>query len=150
LSDDANELWNCDRLPSFNKAFKGETEEEGSLIFLSPNTKNRIHSQFGNLDVIKLNDPEPLLQINKVDANRIGLISKELVRVYNDRGEIHVKIDITSRIKTGCVSMPNGWWISENGGGNYLSEGRETDMGFGTAFHDNRVKIEKLSNARGI
>ena len=62
--------------------------------------------------------------------------------MYNSRGEVFVKAHITADIIRGVVAMPNGWWISENGGGNFLSKGRETDMGHGTAFHDNLVNIE--------
>lgn len=150
LSEDAQSLWKCDALPSYKKAFQDEEGGDNTYIFLSPNTKNRIHSQFGNLKVIKQNDQEPRLQINTNDADKLGLINNDFVRVYNRRGEIIVKADITGRIMPGCVAMPNGWWISESGGGNFLSEGRETDMGHGTAFHDNLVRIEKINNGKGL
>ena len=32
--------------------------------------------------------------------------------------------------------------VYEGGGGNQLIAGEETDIGFGAAFHDNRVEIE--------
>ncbi len=41
-SANARSLWNCNELPSYSKAFEDEKKSEGSLIFLSPNTKNRI------------------------------------------------------------------------------------------------------------
>ncbi|MEJ2483449.1 MAG: hypothetical protein P8049_10140 [Gemmatimonadota bacterium] len=36
----------------------------------------------------------------------------------------------------------NGWWISEGGTVNFCSAGRETDIGYGAAFHDNLVELE--------
>jgi hypothetical protein len=36
-----------------------------------------------------------------------------------------------------------GFWIEEGGGGNNLIAGRETDIGYGAAFHDNMIEIEK-------
>jgi hypothetical protein len=41
------------------------------------------------------------------------------------------------------VLLPNGIWLSEGGGGNCLIAGWETDMGFGAAFHDTMVEVEK-------
>jgi hypothetical protein len=37
----------------------------------------------------------------------------------------------------------NGWWLQEGGTPNLLSKGRETDMGYGTAFHDCFVQVER-------
>jgi hypothetical protein len=43
--------------------------------------------------------------------------------------------------------MANGWWITEGGTVNFLSLGRETDMGHGAAFHDNLVDVEGIRSA---
>ena len=40
--------------------------------------------------------------------------------------------------------FPNGIWFNEGGGGNKLISAGETDIGFGAAFHDNRVEIEEV------
>jgi len=64
------------------------------------------------------------------------------VRVFNDRGEVTVAAHLDWGIKPGCVGMTNGWWIGEGGTVNFLSRGRETDMGYGAAFHDNLVEVE--------
>ncbi|HAN76800.1 MAG TPA: molybdopterin oxidoreductase, partial [Bacteroidales bacterium] len=66
------------------------------------------------------------------------------VKVYNERGSISLKVQFTGGIKPGCVSLPNGWWAQEGANPNFLSVGRETDMGHGTAFHDNLVEVELL------
>lgn len=142
-SNELSRLWKGSPVPVYNPAFSKEDKKSYPYIFLSPNTKNRIHSQFGNLDILKHIDPEPLLEINTLDAIGLGLSDGEYARVYNNRGEIKIKIKSNSGILRGVVSMPNGWWLQEKGGGNMLSIGRETDMGYGTAFHDNRVAIEK-------
>ena len=44
----------------------------------------------------------------------------------------------------GTVVLPNGVWCNEGGGGNHLIDGRETDMGYGAAFHDNQVEVERV------
>jgi hypothetical protein len=41
------------------------------------------------------------------------------------------------------VVITNGWWVSQGGAVNVCSYGRETDMGYGAAFHDTLVQAEK-------
>ena len=65
--------------------------------------------------------------------------------IYNDRGILNFEAFVDFSIKDGCVSVTNGWWISEGGTVNFQSAGRETDMGYGAAFHDNLVEVEKIS-----
>lgn len=139
----AKELWDVDSLPGYNRAFVSENKGN-RFFFMTPNTHYRIHSQFGNLGIIKKFDPEPLLAISPDDADDMDLNDADKVRVFNERGEITLKIKINARMQNKCVSLPNGWWASEGACGNFLSAGRETDMGHGTAFHDNLVSIEKI------
>jgi anaerobic selenocysteine-containing dehydrogenase len=110
---------------------------------MTPNTKNRIHSQFNNLKTILALDPAPALVMHPADARQRGIADGERARVFNDRGEITAAVRLESGIRRGCVSMTNGWWISQGGTVNFLSEGRETDMGHGAAFHDNLVQVER-------
>ncbi|MCF8222741.1 MAG: molybdopterin-dependent oxidoreductase [Bacteroidales bacterium] len=140
----AKELWNVGTLPEYNRAFVSENKGN-RFFFMTPNTHYRIHSQFGNLGIIKKFDPEPLLAISPEDADDMDLTDGDKVRVFNERGEITLKVKLNARMKNKCVSLPNGWWASEGACGNFLSAGRETDMGHGTAFHDNLVSIEKTT-----
>jgi anaerobic selenocysteine-containing dehydrogenase len=66
------------------------------------------------------------------------------VRVYNGRGELRFEARLDNGLKAGCACVTNGWWISEGGTVNFCSAARETDMGHGAAFHDNRVQVEAL------
>ena len=136
-------LWGVNPLPSFDPPEEVPEKSEYSLYLLTPNTKNRIHSQFGNLRVIRQVDPRPVAGINPEDARRRGIGNGDRIRIYNSRGELKVRCRYDYGLLPGCVVLPNGYWISEGGGVNLLSAPRETDMGHGTAFHDNLVEIEK-------
>ena len=114
------------------------------LYFMTPNTKNRIHSQFNNLESIRAFSPAPALHMHAKDAALRGVEGGDTVRVFNERGTLEVPVRIVQGIKPGCVSMTNGWWISEGGTVNFCSTGRETDMGHGAAFHDNLVQVEPV------
>ncbi|HKI83411.1 MAG TPA: molybdopterin-dependent oxidoreductase [Candidatus Krumholzibacteria bacterium] len=153
LSTEAQFRWKVDALPSYQEPVESiRTDEDDAkefpLYFMTPNTKNRIHSQFNNLQTIRQFSPAPFLQMHPLDARKRGITEGSKVRVYNRRGNLELPVRFDAGLKEGCVCMTNGWWISEGGTVNFLSRGRETDMGHGAAFHENRVEVE-ASTRRG-
>ena len=146
-SQQAKALWSVSPLPSFEKPAEGYSvnrdDNDYPLFLMSPNTKNRIHSQFNNLQVIKMLNPIPFVEVNPSDAEFRRIKDGDRVRVYNGRGEVLVAAKLTYSLRKGCVVIHNGWWGAEGCPLNVLSCGRETDMGHGSAFHDNMVEVEK-------
>ncbi len=143
-SKQAKEIWNVSPLPTYVETLKNNGNgTKYPLDLLSPNTKNRIHSQFNNLKIIKLFSPEPFVEIHVEDAISRNVRDNDYVKVFNDNGYFILKAKLNYCIKRKCVSISNGWWIQEGGSTNFLSKGLETDMGHGTAFHDTMVEIEK-------
>ncbi len=143
-SDEAALRWSVPRLPEFREA--EERPEPGGrfpLHLLTPNTKNRIHSQFGNLETIRRMAPAPFVAMHPFDARERGLAGGATARVFNDRGELKLAVRLDRGLRPGCVCVANGYWLSEGGAVNVLSMGRETDMGHGAAFHDNAVQVER-------
>jgi anaerobic selenocysteine-containing dehydrogenase len=141
-SDEAHKKWKVSPLPEYIPANGSEVKKKYPLVFLTPNTGSRIHSQFGNLKIIKENSEEPALLISFHDAEKRKIFNGSKVRMFNSFGELYCKVRISNRIPTGSVLLPNGIWLSEGGGGNLLISGSETDMGHGAAFHDNMVEVE--------
>ncbi|MBI9055173.1 MAG: molybdopterin-dependent oxidoreductase [Bacteroidales bacterium] len=139
--------WNANPLPTYEKTKENKQTNISKFPFnlMSPNTKNRIHSQFGNLESIKAVDPEPFATINLGDAQKKGINNNDLIRVFNDRGELTIKAKIDASLRPGNIVIVNGYWHEEGACPNILSKGRETDMGHGTAFHDNMVNFEKTN-----
>ncbi|HEX9887760.1 MAG TPA: molybdopterin-dependent oxidoreductase [Longimicrobiales bacterium] len=154
-SREAMERWGVDELPGWAEPVEWVSgREDGGagngrypLMFMTPNTKNRIHSQFGNLKMIRVHDPEPRLDLSPADALPRGIEDGDRVRVFNDRGALVVKCRLDFGVRAGCVSLTNGWWATDGASVNMLSHGRETDMGFGAAFHENRVEVERARQA---
>ena len=131
------------RGPGLPGASAVHREGKYPLQMMTPNTKNRIHSQFNNLEMIRKISPAPFVQIHPDDARKQGIADGAATRIYNDRGELRLPARLDWGIKPGCVAVTNGWWATEGGTVNFCSQGRETDMGHGAAFHDNLVAIEK-------
>ena len=144
-SAEAAERWGVDPLPRYVEPEESprHAHETYPLSFLTPNTKNRIHSQFNNLPMIRRVSDRPRIQIHPEDAESRGLAEGDRVRVFNDRGEFTVEVRLDHGIRPGCVAVTNGWWSSDGVSVNVCSLGRETDMGHGAAFHDNLVEVEK-------
>jgi anaerobic selenocysteine-containing dehydrogenase len=141
-SDDAGKLWNVTPLPSYSPPSDlGETHLPFRLM--TPNTGSRIHSQFGNLDIIRNVTAGPAWEISLADARRLDIKTGDRIRIYNSLGEVFGTVRATARVKNGSVVFPNGIWLNEGGGVNTLIAPVETDMGYGAAFHNTRVGIEK-------
>jgi anaerobic selenocysteine-containing dehydrogenase len=147
FSAEASERWGVDSLPAYSEPVESprlEGRKKFPLCLLTPNTKNTIHSQFGNLEVIRDIAPDPEVMVNPKDAVDRGIAQGDLVRVFNERGELFLKAAFDFGIKPGCVVIYNGWWRESGAGVNMLSLGRETDMAHGAAFHDTTVEILKV------
>jgi anaerobic selenocysteine-containing dehydrogenase len=142
---EAKTKWGISQLPEYLPNNSSGENELFPLVFLTPNTGSRIHSQFGNLKIIRERVPEPAVGISNSDARTRNISSGDKIRVFNQIGEIISRATISNRIPEGTVVLPNGIWLYEGGGGNNLIAGVETDIGFGAAFHDNRVEIEKIA-----
>jgi anaerobic selenocysteine-containing dehydrogenase len=154
LSNEAARRWHANRLPVYFEPSESTlrdapTPQEYPLYMMTPNTKNRIHSQFNNLRMIKQLGDAPFLLVNPTDALARSIGDGDTVKVFNDRGSIRIAARLDNGIKTGCVSVTNGWWIAEGGTVNFCSLGRETDMGYGAAFHDNLVQVTRDMDSAG-
>jgi anaerobic selenocysteine-containing dehydrogenase len=144
-SEEATRRWGVDPLPSYHEPQESAASGKGRfpLQLLTPNTKNGIHSQFLNLTIIRPFEPEPVVVLGPEEAADRELQPGDRVRIHNDRGELHLPLRIDLGLRPGVVVIVNGWQRASGGGVNVLSEGRETDMGHGAAFHDNLVEVEK-------
>ncbi len=148
-SAEAAERWGVETVPRY--AESAESARGGSrearrypLYFMTPNTKNRIHSQFNNLSMIRRVSDSPRAMIHPADARARGIGEGQRVRLFNDRGSLELEARLDHGLKPGCVAVTNGWWASDGGAVNVCSLGRETDLGHGAAFHDNLVEVEKI------
>jgi anaerobic selenocysteine-containing dehydrogenase len=141
-SSEANIKWGISPVAEYTGIVQQEGAEKFPLQFITPNTSGRIHSQFGNLKIIKETTVLPCVRISSIDAIHRKITSGQKIRVFNKSGELYSTAEISNRVPCGLVVLPNGLWFNEGGGGNKLISARETDIGFGAAFHDNRVEIE--------
>jgi len=82
------------------------------LHLVSPHSKYRLHSQLDNTWIrqwYEVNEREPIW-INPQDAKKKNLKTGDIVRVYNDRGQLLAGAFITDRIRPGVVAVHEGAW----------------------------------------
>jgi anaerobic selenocysteine-containing dehydrogenase len=147
LSEEASVRWGVKALPAYGPNIERPgtgNAHDYPLQLLTPNTKNRIHSQFGNLPSIRGLEPDTFAEMSPADAAARGIVDGDRVCVFNDRGRVEITVRLDHSLRPGCIVIHNGWWLSEGGGINLLSAARETDMGHGAAFHDNAVEVERV------
>lgn len=61
------------------------------------------------LPTLAKKDPEPRLWISTEDAAARGIRDGERIRVFNDRGEMRVRAQVTPKVKPGVVWSRDGW-----------------------------------------
>ncbi|MDQ0873362.1 anaerobic selenocysteine-containing dehydrogenase [Paenibacillus sp. V4I3] len=121
--------------------------DEGDLPFLfvpAPN-HNFLNSTFAHNEKHIRMEKMPKLHMNEADASALGLVSGDVARVWNDRGECELVVAAGSDVLRGVV-VSQGLWADLPGNKalvNALTPDRVADMGGGATFFSGRVRVEK-------
>jgi anaerobic dimethyl sulfoxide reductase subunit A len=120
------------------------------LQMLGHHAVQRSHSTFDNVDYLREAHPQAFW-INTVDAKKRGIKNGDMVRVFNDRGEVHLPAFVTNRIAPGVTSMPQGAWYTPDANGvdtrgcvNVLTKYEPTPYAKGNPQHTNLVQVAKI------
>jgi len=128
--------------------------KDGELQLMTAHAAHRLHSQFNYAQLREkyaISNREPI-SINTEDAKIRGIKTGDLVRAFNDRGQILVGALVTDGIKQGAVCVHEGGWpdldketgLCKNGGANVLTLDIPTSrLANGCAANSALVKIEK-------
>jgi anaerobic selenocysteine-containing dehydrogenase len=119
--------------------------ERYPLALISPASERTISSTLGELP-----RPDVMLLMHPDDAQARGLEDNDLVRIFNDLGEVHCPLRVAASIRPGTISLPKGIWrrsTRNNATGTALVPDTLTDLGAGACFNDARVQVASLANA---
>ncbi|WP_127959762.1 selenate/tellurate reductase subunit YnfE [Serratia microhaemolytica] len=142
-------------LPIYASTFEGWDDPLRSrypLQMFGFHYKSRTHSSYGNIDLLERSCQQEVW-INPVDAQQRGILSGDLVRVFNQRGEVRVAAKVTPRIMPGVVAMGQGAWHQANMSGDRIDHGacmntltthRPSPLAKGNPQHTNLIEIEKV------
>ena len=115
------------------------------LSLLTPRSAvHFLNSGYANLPRHRKAEGEPRLDIHPDDAAARGIEDGAPVRVFNERGALHLPARVSDRMPPGVVAVPHGWWACQSADGlsaNALTPDGLSDAGGGGDFADARVEV---------
>ncbi|RZT21638.1 molybdopterin-containing oxidoreductase family protein [Fictibacillus sp. BK138] len=133
-------------LPTYIPIIK---DSDHPFQFIAAPNHNFLNSTFANQTKHVELEKEPVVVLNREDAEKLNINDGEQVRVWNERGECILKASVGDNVLPG-VAVTQGLWGAVDGTKhlvNALTPDRIADMGGGATFFSGRVSIEKL---RGV
>ncbi|MFC1662461.1 molybdopterin dinucleotide binding domain-containing protein, partial [Gemmatimonadota bacterium] len=144
-SEEAARLWDVDPVPDYRPVPEGHespTSRRFPLQLLTCKTRERIHSQFGNLSSIQEVERPRVLDIHPSDAGARGLTNGDLARIRNKRGSVEIPVRLNPGILQGVVHVIEGRCVADDPWINVLTNDGVTDMGHGATFYECLVEVE--------
>jgi anaerobic dimethyl sulfoxide reductase subunit A len=87
------------------------------LFIVTPHPRHRIHSGHDSNPWLKDDSYRHGIWINVANARERGIKDDDLVRVYNDAGEMVIPAYVTSKIAPGVACIYQGAWYRPNKSG---------------------------------
>jgi anaerobic selenocysteine-containing dehydrogenase len=106
-----------------------------------------LNSVFANVPAQTQRSGLPTIRVHPDDAAARRLDSGSEARVFNDRGAFVALVEVSLRVRPGVVVSTKGRWpgrSKDNANVNATVDERDSDMGGGAVFHDNRVEVERV------
>jgi anaerobic selenocysteine-containing dehydrogenase len=115
------------------------------LMLISPASDKRISSTLGDLTASRTAPP---LLMNPQDAAQRKLESGGDVRVWNDRGEVVLRLETTDNVPPGVVASEKGAWLMTSRTGQTISAlvsaDLKADLAEGACFNDTPVEVSPI------
>lgn len=95
--------------------------------------------------MLKELDPEPIAKIGRKEAKARGIRTGDIVEVFNDRGKVVIKVEISDAIPEGILTIPKGWQKEQFIEGCYQELTNTTSdlMAINFAYFDCLVEVKK-------
>jgi anaerobic selenocysteine-containing dehydrogenase len=121
---------------------------EYPLALITPANQYFLNSIFANLPLQQRRSGPPTLLIHPDDAAPRRIAAGDEVRVANARGSFFAVAEVSDRVRPGVVASSKGRWprdAKQAATVNATIDERDSDMGGGALYHDNRVRVDKTS-----
>jgi anaerobic selenocysteine-containing dehydrogenase len=119
---------------------------EHPLSLLTPADHYFLNSVFANVPRQQRRSGAATLLIHPEDAAPRGIATGDEVRVGNARGSFFAVADVSDRVRPAVVASTKGRWPGDSKQGatiNATVDERDSDMGGGAVYHDNRVRVDR-------
>ena len=147
--------------PEFSPVSKPELAEEYPLVLTTgARTTAFFHSEHRQIPYLRELNPDPIMEINPVTAQRYGVSDGQWVRMWNMFGECFMKARVSEIVDEKTVHAQHGWWFPEEDGSepnlygnfrcninNLLPNGHMGKLGFGAPNKCLICNIEPVSES---
>ena len=135
--------------PPYEAAQRGTALADAyPLALVTPADHFFLNSIFANVPRQQLRAGAPTLLIHPDDAAHRRIAAGDEVRVGNARGSFVAVAGVSDHVRPGVVATPKGRWPRDSKLGttvNATVDERDSDMGGGAVYHDNRVQVIRVS-----
>jgi anaerobic selenocysteine-containing dehydrogenase len=121
---------------------------EYALALITPANHYFLNSIFANTPRQQQRAGPATLLIHPDDAALRSIATGDEVRIANARGVFFAVADVCDCIRPGVVASTKDHWPGFSKGGattNATVDARDSDMGRVAVYHDNRVRVDKVS-----
>jgi len=129
----------------------GSKATEFPLELLARKADNFLNTTFCNVPVVQQMEEAGLLEISADDARSRKIVDGDVVRVFNRRGDIHLRARVDGAVQPGVVSA-NLHWAKLSAGNrniNVLTSEKLTDLGNSATFYSVLVEVELVKPSPG-
>jgi anaerobic dimethyl sulfoxide reductase subunit A len=135
-------------IPKYMEGWEKPLIEKYPLRLFSAHSITHAKSAFHNIPWLREIEPHTLL-INSIDAQQRGISDGDVVRVFNDKGQILITARVTERVMPGVISMADGAWFDpdesgvDRGGCHNVLTSDELSPGSSFACNSSLAQVEK-------
>jgi anaerobic selenocysteine-containing dehydrogenase len=125
---------------------------EYPLALITPANHYFLNSIFANAPRQRQAAGGPALLIHPDDATPRCIRTGDDVRVANSRGSFVAVAHVSDGIRPGVIASTKGYWPRDANDGSTVNatvDERDSDMGGGAVYHDNRVQVERVATVCG-
>jgi len=135
------------REPPLSPISTPELAKEFPLILIS-GTKIRyfFHSEFRNIDSLRAENPDPLVEIHPDTASLLNIREGDWVWIETPFGKIKMKAKLFDGILPNVVNAQHGWWFPEEGPPEYGWKKSNVNLLFGDRYFDQESGAEPLKS----
>jgi anaerobic selenocysteine-containing dehydrogenase len=131
-------------MPDWNEdPFEAAEAAKWPLRLLTAPGYFQAHTAFSAVGFLRQREGKPFCVLNPEDAGQRGLKQGDEVRLFNDRGEIGLMLQVSDDIQPGVVLVPGQRPTGETVSGtiNMLCSDRYTDMGEGATYQSTWLDV---------
>jgi molybdopterin-containing oxidoreductase family molybdopterin binding subunit len=145
------------KVPAYGKPYEDQNDTSADALvkkyplkFTQYHDRQSVHTQTLLSPVLKIVATEPYIEMNTEDAAARDIVHNDIVRVFNDRGSMKLRVWVTAGVIKGAIGIPCGWAPKHFIEGHYqmLTHCKQNNVEnllgeSNCAFYDNLVEVEK-------